>query len=273
MAEKNEKTKILLGIGVIAGIMILSYVIFPGNYKQTTVPSDSLENQDNYYPDTEDSRDLKIVPNIIEEEIDVYIVNVKYPIVEGLENKEKEIDLNEKIKNFIREPIINFKSQMEEAELFEEIKNGFYVDYEVIYLSKDLISIKFSVSEYYSGAAHPSNYILVFNYDIVQDKEIVLEDLFLSESDYLTILSDLTRSILFNRFQDDLGVMQEWIETGIEPKEENFESFGIKENSLIIYFKLYQVGPYAIGIQEVEILFENLEGCIDLEKIGIGLNY
>ena len=131
-----------------------------------------------------------------------------------------------------------------------------------------MISIKFSVSEYYSGAAHPNNYILVFNYDIAQDKEIVLKDLFLSENDYLVMLSDLTKSALLDRFEEDLEIMQDWIETGTEPKEENFQDFGFTEDSLIIYFKPYQVGPYAIGAQEVEILFEDLDGYIDLEQIN-----
>jgi len=260
MAEKNEKTKIILGLGVIAGIMILSYVIFPGNYKETSIPSENLESP---YSEPEDSQGPRTVSDIIEQETDIYIVNVKYAVVEGLENEEKQIDLNEKIKNFISEPISDFKNQAEEAEIFEEMKNGFYTDFEVTYLSKELISIKFSVSEYYSGAAHPNNYILAFNYDITKDEEVVLSDLFLSEYDYLTILSGLTRSILLNRFQDDLEVMQDWIETGTEPKKENFESFGIEKSSLIIYFKPYQVGPYAVGTQEAKIPFEDLGGYID----------
>jgi len=273
MAEKNEKTKIILGLGVITGIIVLSYIIFPSNYNQSPIPSDNLENLENNYPLAEDSQGPRAVSDIIQQETDAYIINVSYAVVEGLEDEEKQIELNQKIKNFVSEPINDFKSQIEQVEIFEEMQNGLYIDSEVIYLSENMISIKFSVSEYYSGAAHPSNYVLIFNYDIIQDEKIMLNDLFLAESDYLAILSERTRSILLNRFQDDLEVMQEWIETGTEAKEENFESFGIKENSLIIYFKPYQVGPYAVGVQEAEILFEDLEGYIDLEQIDRGSNY
>ena len=73
---------------------------------------------------------------------------------------------------------------------------------------------------------------------------------------------------MFSRFQDDLGIMREWIERGTESEEENFEDFGIKENDLIIYFKPYQVGPYAIGAQEAQISFEDLNGYINLEEIS-----
>jgi len=268
MEKKNEKTKIILGLGLIVGIIVLSYIIFPSSYKQTTNPSENLENPENLYLDSEDSEGLKIVSDIIEQETDNYIINVKYPIVEGLNNQERQIDLNKKIRDFIEAPINDFESQIEQAEIFEEMKNGFYIDSEVTYLSKELISIKFLVSQYNSGAAHPNNYILTFNYHILEDKKIVIEDLFLDESDYLKALSDIAKLILFNRFQDDIEIMQEWIERGTEPEEENFEDFGIKESGLIIYFKPYQVGPYAIGTQEAQISFEDLDGYINLEEIG-----
>lgn len=268
MEKKNEKTKIILGLGVIVGIMILSYIIFPSTYKPTITPSVNLEDTEGEYLNPEDSQGLKTVSDIIRQETDAYIINVKYDVVKGLDSEEKQIDLNKKIKDFVDEQINNFKSQVEQAEIFEEIKNGFYIDSEVTYLSKDLISIKFLVSEYNSEAAHPNNHISVFNYDILKGKEIVLEDLFLTESDYLIALSDIAKSILFNRFYSDIAVMLEWIERGTEPEEENFEDFAIKEKNLIIYFKPYQVGPYAIGAQEVEISFEDLDGYIDLEQIS-----
>jgi len=264
MAQKNEKTKIILGIGVIVGIIVLSYIVFPSSYKRIPTPSENLESPENSYFNPENLQGLKIVSGIIEQEANTYIINVKYPILEGLDNKERQTDLNKKIKDFIDVPISDFKSEIEQVEIFEEMKNGFYIDSEVTYLSKELISIKFLVSQYNSGAAHPNNYILTFNYDILEDKKIVIEDLFLDESDYLKALSDIAKSILFNRFQDDIGIMQEWIERGTESEEENFEDFGIKKNNLIIYFKPYQVGPYAVGAQEVEIPFEDLDEHINL---------
>jgi len=38
MAKKSEKTKVILGLAVIAGIMVLSYVLFPSNPKHKIAP-------------------------------------------------------------------------------------------------------------------------------------------------------------------------------------------------------------------------------------------
>ncbi|MEA3452790.1 MAG: DUF3298 and DUF4163 domain-containing protein [Patescibacteria group bacterium] len=265
MEKKDEKKKILISLVAIAGIIILSYIIFPGNYKKTSNISENLEVSN---PIVEDSGDLRIISDIVEEEADSYIINAKYPIIEGLDNSEKEMSLNRKIKSFIDESISDFKKQTNDGEISEEIKSGFYINFETTYLSKNLLSIKFTVSEYYAGAAHPNDYILAFNYNIADNRGIMLEEIFLPDSSYLDKLSDSSRSILFDRFEDDIEVMQDWIETGTEPEEENFEDFGIKKDSLIIYFKSYQIGPYAIGVQEIKIMFKDLDGYIDLEYLG-----
>jgi len=46
----------------------------------------------------------------------------------------------------------------------------------------------------------------------------------------------------------------EMINSGTEPKEENFSVFTFtRDRKVKIYFAQYQVGPYAIGMPEVEV--------------------
>jgi len=254
MEKKNDTTKIILGLGVIIGIIILSYVFFPAGSRQTSTPEDSSD----YYADLEESEGIIASSDIFTEETDAYIINVRYIVVSGLEDEEKQTSLNKKIKDFAMEPISYFKTEVEEAEVFENMISGFYLEPEITFLSEGLISIRFASSEYFSGAAHPNNYTLVFNYDITRDKGIALEDLFLPEIDYLTTLSNLTRTALFEHFEEDLGAMQDWIELGTEAQEKNFQSFSFTKDILTIYFDPYQIGPYALGVQTVEITFEDL---------------
>jgi|AntAceMinimDraft_18_1070375.scaffolds.fasta_scaffold00981_3 hypothetical protein len=264
MAEKNEKTKIVFGLIAIIGIMILSYILFPSGYRKTPVSIEKTSNLEEYSEENDKSEKIEVGSSVIEEETDSYIINVQYPVINGLQNEQIQVGLNENIRNFINEYTNDFKAGTEEAEIFEEMKSGFYIEFQTNYLSEKFASIKFNGSEYYSGAAHPNNYILSFNYNIPEDKEILLKDLFLPETNYLSVLSDISRKILFERFDEDLGVMQGWIEQGTEAEEGNFQNFGFTKNSLIIYFNSYQIGPGAIGIQETEIPFENLGKDIDL---------
>ena len=47
--------------------------------------------------------------------------------------------------------------------------------------------------------------------------------------------------------------MVSMIESGTEPKEENFSVFTFTPDKVKIYFAQYQVGPYVIGMPEVEV--------------------
>ena len=81
-------------------------------------------------------------------------------------------------KDYVLEFIENFKNGAGEMELFGEMKHGFYSDYAVLLLTDTLLSIRFTNSEYFSGAAHPNSMTQVFNYDITGGELIELADLF-----------------------------------------------------------------------------------------------
>ncbi len=214
---------------------------------------------------TGEPQQLSAETEIIKEEgEDVnYVLDVNFPKIVGISSEAVESRTNQDIKDYVLEFIENFKSGTGEMELFGEMKHGFYSDYAVLLLTDSLLSIGFTNSEYFSGAAHPNSLTQVFNYDIVGGELIKLPDFFKPESNYLEAISEFAENELLEKFKDENELLKEMIKSGTAPKTENYEKVGISEDGLIIIFDPYRVVPYALGPQEVKIPYENLKEQID----------
>lgn len=192
-----------------------------------------------------------------------YILDVNFPKIVGMNNEAMESRTNQDIKDYVLEFIKNFKEGTGKMELFGEMKHGFYSDYAVLLLTNTLLSIRFTNSEYFSGAAHPNSLTQVFNYDITDGELIELTDFFKPESNYLEVISEFAENELLEKFKEENELLKEMIKSGTAAKAENYEKVGISEDGLIIIFDPYQVAPYALGPQEVKIPYENLKEQID----------
>jgi hypothetical protein len=104
---------------------------------------------------------------------------------------------------------------------------------------------------YFSGGAHGISEIMAFNYDIINKKEIPITDFLGNSQQALQKLSELAAGNVITQFESK-GVeidnfMNQMINDGTKPTNENYENFNFKNNSLIIYFQQYQVAPGAYG--------------------------
>ena len=52
---------------------------------------------------------------------------------------------------------------------------------------------------------------------------------------------------------EDTSTLVSMIEDGTQPKEENFSVFTFTPTTVTLYFGQYQVGPYVLGMPEVEL--------------------
>jgi hypothetical protein len=257
MPQTTDKTKIIAGVIVIIGIMALSYVLFPAGYRQKKAPEEESQKEPQFQEELSGILSTKTIN--IEEEKDFYIINVQYPQFSNMASKENQDKLNGKLNNFVLEAIREFKERAGKSEIFEGMKNGFYADYIVNFFSEKYLSLKLDVSGYYSGAAHPNNYALVFNYDIENGRYLELDDMFNPDSDYLNVIANLSRQGLFEILKDnDLEALGTGIEAGTAPEQGNYQKFGFSDYGFIVYFDADQVAPYAFGPQTVEISFTEL---------------
>ncbi len=132
------------------------------------------------------------------------------------------------------------------------------IQYQVMYFERGVISIYFNISLYMSGAAHPNGFSVVLNYDLVEGARINMVDLFLSGSNYLTALSDYCTTNLASQGRLEFPA-------GALPDEVNYKSWNITPTGLRITFDPYQVGPYAMGFQVVDVPYADLSSILRLD--------
>lgn len=197
-----------------------------------------------------------------------YEIDAEYPSMSGAGSL-RDHRINTDIEKEINQIISNFKRDKAEFETLISENGGansiitaptYTLDtsFESPKPAKNIFGIAIYVSSYMASAAHPNNYLLTINYDLDTGFPIELSDLFISDVDYLTILSEKSRGILYKQFAKDLSLMKNQIDAGTSPEEINFESFLATSNGLKILFNPYQVGPYALGTVEISIPWENL---------------
>ena len=128
------------------------------------------------------------------------------------------------------------------------------IGYSVIGQRGDVWSIKYDISFYSDGAAHPGHYSITVNYDLARGSELFLPDIFLPGSNYLQVISDYCKSELATR---DIGF--DGFSGGADPLPENYTRWNLSTEGLVITFDEYQVAPYAAGAQVVTVPFSVLQ--------------
>lgn len=214
---------------------------------------------------------------------DPYVTfDVKYPYF-----KNADANFNSNIENLLKGKIEDHKKASKEywqARIDTETKGenipnvpskddklSFFSDFTIVESNDSYISFVLKYGGF-SGGAHGYEINVSYNYDVKNHKDIKLADLFPTDPQYLNYLSIGSRIYLENQFaavteedsaNSDPKALEEYvnnmismIESGTEPKEENFNVFTFTGDKVKIYFAEYQVGPYAIGMPEVEMVME-----------------
>lgn len=119
----------------------------------------------------------------------------------------------------------------------------------------DVISITFNVYTY-TGGAHGQILISVQNYDLRNGKRLEFDDLFADPRKALTVLSEISAARLRASLGEDAE--EEMIASGTAPEVANFSNLSLMANGLAVEFQPYQVGPWSIGQQHVDISLEEL---------------
>lgn len=194
--------------------------------------------------------------------------DIKYP------KFNKVTGLNAELDNFIKERIDehkqiskeNWLARYETGDDIQEFPSDdekfvFYCDYDVIQSNSSYISFALKYGGF-TGGAHGYEVKLSYAYDLKNNRYLALKDLF-NDPNYLTYVSTESRKSLINQYiekADEEGEKEyfnsliESINWGTEPKEDNFKSFTFTKDKVKIYFSQYQVGPYSLGMPEVEIV-------------------
>lgn len=134
--------------------------------------------------------------------------------------------------------------------------------YQVYYSNKRLVSLRLTQTVMAVGQMHPIDYYETINYDLRKGRPLRPTDIF--KVGYLRSLSAYCRNEFRNKY--DLKYLDApLVNEGTSPEKDNFDSWNIVPEGILISFADYQVGPHAFGKPEMivpysalrEVLIEN----------------
>ncbi len=250
-AEKDYSKYIMIGIFLLLAVII--FILWRGQ-------ADDKASEENINL-VENKKQITAVTKTIKEDNNLeYMLDIEYPEIIGIENSDIQAEINEKIKDDIDNSSEEFKKNVSEfaaEDIPVEQKSGLWIRYKYYQPLEKTVSILINKSDYYKGAAHPNNNDFTYNFNLNTGDVIELGDLFVSGSDYLKDISDYVIGELDNRFKE-----YGWFREGALPDEKNYKYFIISKDFITFIFNPYQVGPYVIGVVEVNILNKDLENIL-----------
>ena len=287
ITKKFMYKKLIIIIGLLVILFVLG-IAFRTPSTENVVDNSNVMNNDNTSSTTNQDANLVVSDSYETKTMDIaddYVkFSVKYPSF-----KLANADFNSQIENLLKAKIEDHKKASKEywqarydtqakGDNFPKIpateadKLYFTSDFTVVQSNDSYISFVLNISGF-SGGAHGYATDYPFNYDVKNQKPVTLADLFPNDPKYLNYLSATSRIFLKTKFTSDTQnnqndnsdpkAMQEYvnnmismIDSGTEPKEENFSVFTFTPDKIKIYFAQYQVGPYSNGMPEVEMVRE-----------------
>src|ERR1041384_2498828 len=174
----------------------------------------------------------------------MYEIAAQYPQLTGGSNPNFE-KFNQAARAAVTKKVAGFRKDMQpEAGTEEEPRpegsmgSDLSINYTVALAQDDLVSVKFDVSSYEQGAAHPLSYSDVLNFDLKNGKQLKLSDLFKPGAKFLQTIATYCIGDLKKQAQSK-GLLDDQIESGAAAKSENYQSWTINKRGLGITFDAY----------------------------------
>lgn len=169
-------------------------------------------------------------------------LDINYPQVTCLMNLNAQKIINRTIINTVY-MLIQEQGFYEEMDGTYELKNN----------DKGVLSIVL-VNYSFAGGAHGNTIARALNFDIETGHVYTLPELFKPNSNYVKKISDIIKVQIKARDIPTLGDFTE-----INPNQD----FYIADRSLVIFFQLYEITPYYVGIPYFPISIYELEDIIN----------
>ena len=211
-----------------------------------------------------------IKPN--HEYIEYFAYSIRIPVF--FDSQKCSTEVNNIIESSVNNLIEDTKSVLEftNPEEAEEEWGGFYeslsIDYDVIEVSDEVISVFLSYSTYSFGAAHPISAIIGFNYLIEDCSKLEIQKLFDSSNlNYEIIISSEMQNQLcanlenneecerFLSFIDPFPLLTELLDC--------CSAFAVSEYGLFVQFWEYEVSSYSEGAELILLPWHDLVPSLD----------
>lgn len=207
-----------------------------------------LKETSDYFKNPPDNDVATIIENVTKKYEEVPIVDIRYPKVIALKNKEIEDKINKDILEVVYSIIDLQKVDNNVEELI--------ANYDVTLNKKSVISILFDDFVYWKKAIHGLTIIKSLTSDLETGKKYELKDLFIENSNY----KEKINNIIKKQIKDH--EIERYLLREFETINEN-QDFYLTENCLVIYYQLYEYTSYAYGFPKFCIDYDDLLDILD----------
>jgi hypothetical protein len=192
---------------------------------------------------------IELPVSIRSEHIKAHRLNLYYPFVYGMKNKDAERKINYDILTTVHQLIIN-------QGFYENPMTTITGSFELKSNEKGVLSV--TIENYaYSGGAHGLTILKGLTFDVITGKKYLLNELFKPNSNYTTILSEEVKQQIKER---DMLLLSEF--KGISPQQDYY----IADKALVLFFQLYELTAYAFGFPYFPISVYDVEHIVDEES-------
>lgn len=205
---------------------------------------------------------IKIYTKTVKYKDEYTDVSLKIPVIEGMKNLELMDRLNEELEK----KALDLKKETEKAikEVIEESKKqgwplrtgSVYTEYEALINDNGTMSISVIYYEY-SGGAHGYTFKETLNLDLMNEKELLLKELFDGSADYQKVLTD---EILEEMYKEKENLFPETLQ---DFKASDNLNFYLTDEGIVFYFNPYEIAPYVRGIAEYKVPYESLKNVLN----------
>ena len=186
-----------------------------------------------------------------------YTINAQIPVLIGSRDPRVQA-FNAEMKNAVDIAVAAFEQNLSNITPTPNSTSSYFqLRYSVLSPPGDILSVKFDIQTFYTGAAHPGDASQTATFDLGHGQDVTLAGLFQPGSDYLAAISKYCSAQLSTR---DIGF--QGFELGATATVQNYRNWNITADGLMITFDEYQVAPYAAGPQTVVIPYKELTRII-----------
>ncbi|MFK4948371.1 hypothetical protein ET006_08185 [Lactococcus garvieae] len=160
-----------------------------------------------------------------------YHILMNYP-------KTKNAAINQKLEAFSNEELSSFKERTPENDTAE--KGSLFQSFETYRFSPDIVSFKFNVMRKTNARVQAENLVVTKTYDLKENKELQLSDLFQDKEDLSSIAQNIYEKML--KIQENSSQRtKQVLSAGLRPTEKNFDAFVLDKKCLDFFLRPGQV--------------------------------
>ena len=211
------------------------------------------------------------VINPVHEYIEYFAYDIRMPVIDNSQKCSSEV--NSAIEDTVNNLIEDTKSVLEytNPEEAEEEWGGFSewlsIDYDIVELSEEVVSLFISYSTYSFGAAHPISATIGFNYLVEDCSELEIQKLFdTSNTEYEDLISqEMLNQLCANATNDECEIFLNFTDPFPTLTEllDCCSTFAISEFGLFVQFWEYEVSGYAQGSELILLPWYDLVSVLD----------